>query len=511
MSQISINNYPTSNLVPGVYLTVDASQANTATTPKRALLIGQQTTVSTIDGTGPLVTGTYTPGVPVLAGTVAQVAAKAGNGSILARMYTAYRALDPNGEVWLLPLDDDPDAVPNTITVTIGGTATQAGVLSAYIAGQLVTSPVSIGDTASVIAQNLLLSVNENVNLPVLATGVVTTSGISVATLTAINAGAASNDIDVRFNYLGSSGGEQIPSGVTVAVANALAGVQNPSAALSTALVNLSSQPYDYIGNPYNDTTCLNEVETLLNDVTGRWSLTEQIFGHSLFAYRGTVSQRATFFGARDDQHASGIGFYDSPSPIWEWAAALTAACAISVGQDPALPIKDMGLPVLAPPSASQDIFDERQTMLQDGCATFTVNASNQVILERVVTTYTKTPSSGAPDNSYQQAETMFTLMAVLRYYQIQLSTQFSRKKLVSDGSIISGGSNKVTSQTILQTALSIYRILANVKGWVQNPTQFAQQAEAQNAGNGNVFLFLPVMIANQLWVIAANVQFTKP
>jgi phage tail sheath gpL-like len=322
MSQISIPNYPSSNLVPGVYLTVDASQANTDAVPQRALIIGQQLSNAPSLGGQPngstlsFTLGSYAPNVPALAGSVADVQQMAGHGSQLALMYAAYRKLDPSGEVWLLPLDDDPSAVLAAGSITIAGTATQAGVLSFYIAGQLVPVRVSVGDTREILGNNILAAINASRDLPCFAAALTDDTDTSVFTvqLQALNLGAIANDINLRLNYQGASGGEQTPAGLTMGFAAFSGGVQNPTA-LAAALANLSSQPYDYICCPYNDTTSLNTIESFLNDQTGRWSFDEQLFGHAFFAYRGTIGQRATFFATRDDQHTSGIGFYDSPSP----------------------------------------------------------------------------------------------------------------------------------------------------------------------------------------------------
>lgn len=504
---ISVPGYPTGNLVPGVFFGIDASQANTAQIPQRALLIGQM-----------LSGGTYTANTPVLAGSVQDVQAGAGAGSMLALMFAAFRQVDPITEVYLLPLADDGSAVKASGTIAFTGTATAAGVLSFYMAGVLTSLAVSSGETASAIATALTTPVNNNPNLPATLTGTATVSGTTTATFTARNGGTVGNDIDMRFNYLGAQGGESMPAGITATITPFASGAQNPSTALATALSNCGDMPFDFICCPYTDTASLNAMQSFLDSITGRWTLTREIFGHCFSAFRGTPSQRTTFSATRDDPHMSIIGFYDSPSAVWAWAACLTAAASASVysgaggiDPDPALAISRIILPVLAPPIASRDSFGTRETILQGGMGTFTVNNANQVVIERIPTTYTTNPTTGAPDNSYQDTETLYTLMACIRDMRTQLQTQFARKKLVADGSLIPGGSNMVTSQTVLAAAKARYRTQAIKFGWCQNPDQFNQQALAQNAGGGVVKLLLPYQLANQLRVIAANVQFTKP
>lgn len=74
-----------------------------------------------------------------------------------------------------------------------------------------------------------------------------------------------------------------------------------------------------------------------------------------------------------------------------------------------------------------------------------------------------------------------------------------------------------VTAQTILFSVIALYNTIATLGipgapvGLVQNPQAFAQNAQAQNQGGGVVALLLPVMLGNQLIVVAMDIQFTQP
>ncbi len=491
---ISIPNYPDSNLVPGVFAVVDPSGANTGSVAQRALLIGQ-----VLAGTSMLT------GVPQILASTALSDAAAGPGSILADMARCYRGLDTFTEVWLLPLADDPAATPAGGAIVFSGAATAAGTVSAYIAGQLVATGVTAGETGASIAIAFAAAMTFLPNLPV--AGVADPATGTVA-LTALNPGAAGNDIDIRMNYLGAQGGEATPAGLTVTISPMTGGTQNPTA-LPTALANLGTQAFDFIACPYADTASLNSLQGFLDDVSGRWSWEQELFGGAFASVRGSLAQRTTFAGGRNDQHTQIMGFYDSPSPAWEWAAEFCAVAATSIQNDPAVPITQVTMNVLAPPIASQDTLGERNTMLTDGLSTFTVDAAGRVVVERVVTTRT-TNAAGAPDNSYRDCETLYTLMAVIRTLRIQLQSQYARKKLVADGTRIAGGSNQVTSQTVLGSAKAIYRTLCT-RGLAQNPEIFAAKALAQNAGGGEVKLLLPVQVANQLRTIPMSIAFSKP
>src|SRR5262249_55578457 len=155
-------------------------------------------------------------------------------------------------------------------------------------------------------------------------------------------------------------------------------------------------------------------IAAFLNDQTGRWSWTQELFGHCFFAFRGSLSGITTFTTGRNDQHASCIGFFDSPSPNWLWAPDFAGACAVSLRADPAQPVQTVRLISRAPPLASRFNISQRNTLLYDGCSTFKVANDNTVRIDRAITTYQLNPA-GAPDSSYLDLETMFTLQFLIR------------------------------------------------------------------------------------------------
>jgi phage tail sheath gpL-like len=492
VGNIKFNVYPTTNRAPGVFAEVDASKANTGQANQRALIIGQI-----------LSSGTYTPNVPVISSGYGDAVTGAGSGqAMLAQMISRYRMSDTFGEVWVLPVSDNAAGAFATGTITLTGPATAAGTLNIYIGGQRVQVAVNIGDTATVMGANLVTAMA--------ALGSLAVNGVNAAgvvTLTAVHKGQAHNDIDLRLNYLGQSGGEYTPAGVTVAFVAMSGGASNP--VLTTALANVSGdQTFDFIVCPYNDATSLTALAAFLNDQTGRWSWTQELFGGFFYAFRGTFSALTTQGVTRNDQHEFCMGFYDSPDTVWDWATDVAANCAVSLRANPATPLQTLALTIKAPPVQSRFTISQRNTLYYDGMSSYKVDDSGTVRIDRMVTTYQTTNS--VPDSSYLDVETMYTLQYVIRDFRTFLSTTFARSILVADGSVISAGAGTVTSQTVLQAAIARYRLQAQ-SNLVQNPQAFAQAAQGQNAGNGLVKLLLPIQIANQLRQIAMLIQFTKP
>jgi phage tail sheath gpL-like len=488
---IPFKQIPQNIRVPLFYAELDNSHANTAQANQRALIIGQITS-----------TGIVTPNVPIISSGVSDAAVQGGVNSMLALMTAAYRANDTFGEVWYLPLSDAAGAVAATGSISFTAAPTANGTISLYIAGQLVTVPVTSTMTTANIATAVSNAINLIPAMPVTAS--VTTSTV---TLTADNKGLAGNDIDVRVNYQGTAGGESTPTGLTFTITAMASGATNPT--LTTALGNLLDMPFDFIVCPYTDTTSLDALKGFLNDTTGRWSWQQQVYGHVFTANRGTFASQTTLGLARNNQHETIMGFNDSPTPNWQWAAALAGAAAVSLRADPATPLQTVVLNgVLAPPLQSRFNLSSRNTLLYDGISTFTVAQDGTVAIENLITTY-QTNSFGAPDNSYLEVETMFTLMFVLRDMMTMVTSKYARVKLAADGTRFAPGSNIVTPSIIKADIIAEYQTL-EYNGYVQNSKAFAQGLiVAQNSSNPNrIDVLWPGTLIDQLRIFALLAQF---
>lgn len=489
---ITFAKYDTANRVPGVWAEFDASNANNATERLRSLIIGQGQTGK--------VTAALAS-VPQIVSSQADVAATYGARSQLALMVAEYRQIDPTGELWILPLADPTGGAAASGTVAFAGTATAAGTIGLYVGGVRVEVPVSVGDTAAVIATNAAADVNAVV-APVVAS-----AASGTLTLAATGPGVWGNDSPIVLNYGGTLAGEAMPAGITATVTQPTGGVGTPP--LATGLANLGSMPVEFVCCPFTDTTSLNALRDFFDDNAGRWSWSNQLFGGYFTAFRGTLGERTAWGLARNDQYGTGLGFKASPSPAWLWAAAYAAGCAASARVDPALPLQDIALPGLyAPLPVDRDLIAAANTLLYDGVSTCKVGDDGLVRIQRSVTFYQKN-AAGVADDAYLDTETLYTLAKLARDMRSFLSSTYARKKLVADGTEIEGGSNQVTAQHVLGSAISRYRRYCD-QGFAQDYATFKQSARAQNLGSGLVGLFLPFNVANQLRSIALKVSFLK-
>lgn len=488
---IPFTNIPSNLRTPLFFAEFDNSQANTATTTQRTLIMGQMLT----DGTLPA-------NIPVLVSSVATVAGQCGAGSMLHGQMAAYLANDTAGEIYILPLSDATAMVAATGKITVTTQASATGVISLYIAGIRVQVAVVATDEVAAVAIALTAAINTTASLPVTAAAVG-----AVITLTAKNKGAHGNTLDLQLNYLGSAGGETTPDSLVLTFTPMAGGAGAPE--LDDALANLQDRTFDFIINPYTDTASLNKIKEFLSDSTGRWSYAEQLYGHSFAAQSGTYGQLTAAGELRNDQHASLLGVNGSPTPSYIWSAAYVGAIAQSLRNDPGRPLQTLAISgVLAPPLASRFTLTERNNLLHSGISTVTVTDDGTVQVENIITTYQKN-KYGAEDDSYLQIETLFLLMFVTRYLRTQVTSKFARMKLAADGTRFAPGSAIITPNIIRAELIAQYQTL-EFNGYVQDAKGFAKglivEKSASNPNRVDV-LWTGVLI-NQLRIFAVLNQF---
>ncbi|KAA0547761.1 phage tail protein [Citrobacter braakii] len=494
---VPFSRVPANLRVPLFYVEFDNSMANNATATQRTLLIG-----------GMLSAGSATPGIPERVSSPDAVAVLAGKGSMLHAMMTAYQRNDISGEVWVLPLKDDTATMQAaTGTVQVTAPPSETGVISLYIAGIRVQLTVVPTDTPAQIASALAAVINAKTALPV--TAIAPAGSPDTVKMTAKNLGLVGNSLDIRLNFQGMPGGESTPADLGLTITPMTGGVGAPD--ITGALANTQDRTFDFIVNPYDDTTSLDALKSFLSDIDGRWAWDKQLYGHSFGTTTGTYAQLGTKGETRNNQHETLIGVNKSPTPSYIWSAAITGAAAVSLRNDPGRPLQSLAVQgVLAP--ALQDRFElsERNNLLYSGISTFTVDDDGTVRIENLITTYQKN-AYGDEDDSYLQVETLFNLMFVTRYLRTAVTSKFGRMKLAANGTRFAPGAAIVTPNVIKADQIAEYQTL-EFNGYAQDAEAFAKNIIVeQNAQNPNrVDVLWPGTLMNQLRIFALLNQFRQ-
>lgn len=421
-----------------------------------------------------------------------------------------------------LPLETvaGPTAVSDTFTANVDNTLTTTSAHTGAVGDRVrftttttLPSPLLAGTDYFLISSTtpaLTVSTSKGgsvVDITDTGTGTHTITFMDKKTFTARakNGGTLGNDIDLRLNHKGSAAGQKTPDGITFSWSATTPGSTDPS--IVAAITAMSDDKYDYILNPWAVSTPLDLLQTQMET---RWRWDKMIYGHVFSVMRKSSADALTFGGTRNNKHESVADIYDWPSPTWEILAAAVGQLAALLDADPAMPEQGLQLVGILPAkvgSTGRFTDEVRQSFLQNGVATFTMNRQS-AFLERMITTY-QTDELDATDRTYLDVQTLFTLMRVARFIRRFLLAKFTRKKLADDGDRRLVTSNVVTPSMIKNECIAAYAILVDV-GWVEDLASFKDQVDvARPDDNPNrVNILFPDDLVNQLRTSALLLRF---
>lgn len=478
---MNFSQIPNSLLVPGFWMEFDNSAAaGSGIMPWTVLLLGSM-----------LAGGSAEANVPVQIFSDDEADNLFGKGSQTALMVRAFRKNNPLMPLWAVGVADGTTKATKEVTVT--GTATAAGVVALYVAGQNVNIAVASGDTAADIAEAIADAVTDN--MPVTASA---SSG--TVTFTAKNGGTAGNYIDIRVNYVA---GEVLPAGISVSGTGLMAGgAGDPS--IETVIANIGAQWFNIIVTAFSASETLT---ALKEELEARWSATNQKTGVAIF---GDNSDNAcTVASGLNSQVLVELPLPKSPTPSFEIAAAGAAVIAQSAEADPAMPLGNLAVKgVLAPAMKDRKNLNEENAMLLAGGSLINAAADGTVYLRRTVTTY-KTNAAGAEDDSYQQLETIFTLSFIRWDWNNYMASKYPRAKLAGDSYEYGEGQVIITPKKGRAEALSRFDYWQQI-GVAQDAETFKKYLVVEiNAQNPyRLDFLLPATLIKQLFTVATKLQF---
>jgi phage tail sheath gpL-like len=485
---ITFNTIPIDIRTGGQFLEIDNSKAlggALIAQPRRMLFIGNK-----------LAAGSLAANTLTRINNPAEAAALFGRGSVLHEMLRAARVANKETDMWAIALDDLGGGTQATKTLTLTGPATGAGTLALRINGELLSVGVTAGDTATIVAGNVVTAVNAFLDGPVTAANVA-----GVVTLTARHKGIFGNDIDVRVNYQSD---EFLPAGLAAVVADGVVATGNPD--IATALAAIVSDSYYSIVMPYTDITNMDKMKV---ELASRFSGMDMRTGHLFVGRAGTHGQLTTFGSGRNNVHETIFGVKRPPQGAYNWAARMAAVVEFNGAIDPARPFKTLEVPgLLAPQEADRFTRPERELLLRDGVSTFEVTQDGTVLLEQVITSYQTNPQ-GIDDVSYLMLNTKWTVDYMRYAFRVDVALAFPRHKLADDGTNFDEGQPMATPLLIKSVLIATARKLEKV-GILENFDTFKKQVVVvrSDVDRNRVNSIIPPNCVNQFNVFAAAVQF---
>ena len=488
---ISFNEIPSNLRVPLFYAEFDNTRAvqGSATQEYKTLLIGNR-----------LAAGTKPALEPHVITSKEQADEYFGIGSVLADMADYYLRNARVNELTCVALDDDGAGVAATGDILFAGTATKAGTVSLMIGGKNIRVGVAVGDTAADVAAAVVAEMADAANDNLTVSSVVNGGTAEQVDLTAKNKGEHGNETDVRHSYFA---GEELPEGITATITALSGGTSNPDVDLVWPV--LGDTQYILMVTPYTDASNLTKMET---ELTGRFGPLDANDGYALYGKRDNLAGLQTLGNSRNSQFSTIMGVAGPNSP-WQWAAAISGQVSESAANDPARPFQTLPLlGVLAPSQSERFTLTERNLLLFDGIATYSVDSGSRVLIEAMITTY-KENAFGAPDISYLYLNTLLTLSYLRFDLKARITLRFPRHKLANDGTRFNPGQAIVTPNVIKAEVVSKF-LVWEAAGLVENFAQFKNDLIVErNANNPNrVDILLPPDLVNQLRIVGTKIQF---
>jgi len=423
-----------------------------------------------------------------------------------------------------------------TVTYTLGPVGS-AGVMPVVITtpngAHAYSVPVGASDSNSVIATNVAAAIPASSGVTATAlSGAVTFTAVSngvwgnsvfvstnptvigtpvstplasgtndVVTLTANNGGTIGNGIRIETRH---NPGDGWLADTQLVISQFSGGAGDPS--ITNAIAALGDDLWDFIAFPYCQTTQLNQIEAWLQN---RWSPNSMTYGLNFTALVGNTAGAATTFGlSRNSPYTFVMPMYNSPQPASILAAAFAAQAAVNLQSPPdlSLPLQTLVLQDILPPKAIGDRWTvpQRQSFYFSGIGGYTVSPAGEVMLDRVVSTYTK-DAYGNPDQAWLDVNTLAQLMYGVRFLRAFISQTYPRAALCNSNP--NGLKNFVTVQDIHNALVHAYTQLVSL-GVFDDAATFAQllEVERNKQDPNRIDTYIPVEGVNQLRIFASNV-----
>lgn len=465
---VSFASIPSSIRKPGKYFEYNAALAvrSLPTNLQRVLIVAQMRA-----------TGTAVANAVVQVYDTEAAAVLFGRGSQAHRMVRAALNANRYAQLFVLPVADNGAGVLATATLTFAGTATAAGAITLNVAGVDLVVPVSVGDTAAVVAASVLAQLNLLVNLP-------TSQAVvgAVVTLTQLNKGVVGNAH--RLNASSSA------TGLTATPVAFTGGLNDP--ALATALAAAFTGGHEILVVPYTAGVPLTDLRTHLNSVSNPMERRPAI---GVYATGGSLSAATTQAGTLNSERMTAALVKNTITPAEEIAAAYAAVLAFE--EDPARPLNTLTLPgVTAPLIADRLSRSEQETCLNNGVTPLEWGPGDLVQIVRAVTTYTLNASS-VLDVSWLDLTTIRTMDYCMKAWRTRVELRFPRDKLSAKTPA------RVRSELLdVAYRLEELEIIENVDLW-KNDLVVERDSQDNNRLNAKI----PVDVVNGLHIFAGRLD----
>jgi phage tail sheath gpL-like len=443
---IPFTQIPDVLLVPGQYQEVDASLAGSVSEIKKTLIIAYKSAA-----------GTAPAGTPVRVLSDLKAAALFGYGSPAAILAKVFLELNRIEECWVLPVDVPQAATAWSKTYTVGVTTAQQGAVAITVNGvKIDAAAVAANASPAEAAAAIVARINGELWLPVEAEA----GEAGQFTVRSVTAGTWGNSNTVAI--------VSEAAGVTVAEGATTAGAQ--TASIRNLFGNLGNVRYNYFVSDFPDA---DNVAALGAELVSRYGAMRQIGGRAFVALSGgigSVSEPGTVLAQAGDinnPHIILVPRLTNPQLPGEWAARWCAVACRILADDPAANTYDLTVTGLN--SSLEVDADTRQILLMAGIATCRLDTTGNVLIERLVTSYTENTDRGR-DTSYLDIQVPETVDAVRTYINAEAKKRYKTWKLASTEENFGSGAKVMTAGIFRSFLCELYQaVFIKEKRWCQD------------------------------------------
>jgi len=444
---IPMRQIPANLLVPGQYQEIDNSLAGAQGDIKKALMVGYKLPSSEAESGKP---------INVLEGFKAHQLF--GYGSPAAIMAETFLALNKVEELYVLPIPEPEAGTAWKKRFTVSASNAEPGAVGIAINGQFFEAAVAAGADAQAVAAAIAARINSELTLPVIAE-VDTEHPESIVVMCNVK-GTVGNSNSVNI--------EATAPGVTVeeGAATAGTGVTN----IKPFLAGLGETRYNFFASDFSDA---KNIKDCSDELESRYGATRQIGGRMYVALAGPLGSKteagSMLCKAKDanSPHIVLLPRSNNPDLPCAWAAAWCASACRILADDPAANTYDTKVTGLI---GGQDFsFWERQKLLEAGIATYRLDTTGNVLIERLVTSYTEN-TDGGRDTSYLDVQVPETVDAVRTYINAEAKKRFKTWKLASTEENFGSGAKVMTCGVWRSYLCELYsEAFIKAKQWCQD------------------------------------------
>ncbi|MDR0322357.1 MAG: phage tail sheath subtilisin-like domain-containing protein [Treponema sp.] len=441
---VPIRQIPANLLVPSQYQEIDNSLAGSQGDIKKALMIGYKLSTSQAES-----------GKPVNVLSAAKAHQLFGHGSPAAIMAETFLSLNKVEELYVLPIPEPEAGTAWKENFTVSGSALEAGAVRITINGMDFDAAITAGANAEAVAAAIVARINSELTLPVTAE-------------------AEKTDITISSNVKGTVGNynsvfiASSANGVSIGKAESVAGAGVTD--IKPYLKGLGEVRYNFFASDFDD---IGNIKASSDELESRYGPLRQIGGRMYIVLSGNLgskTEEGTILAKAANVNSPHIVLLprgNNPDLPCVWAAAWCATACRILADDPAANTYDTKINGLI--GGEEFSADERQKLLENGIATYRLDTTGNVLIERLVTSYTEN-TDGGRDTSYLDVQVTETVDAVRTYINAEAKKRFKTWKLASTEENFGGGARVMTAGVFRSFLAETYQeVFIKDKQWCQD------------------------------------------